>query len=309
MEVGVVIPVGPGRLENLQMVLERVVSQSSPPRIVVLVCDGPDAKVQVAKGMAPVPLAILEAPKPHEPGMEQPRNVGARLLTDLGEKDERFAGLTHVWFLDSDVIVRWDCLEQYAKAMNANSEERVLVGPYEWLPPGKREPDPALHNDPRSASFAEFQPWDIHKGDLSAGLACFSGNLMWPLDLFQKVGGFWDELHHGRCEDGELGLRAVAMGIGVSYVREARGWHLWHGGAPAPTPEYLERTARLNSRDVPMLNARHPWKELGEGGDELFVVDEDGKRFNVRCGKCGEEFNSGEIWNHRKECHAEPQPA
>lgn len=301
MEVGVIIPVGPGREENLETCLKSVIEGTVRPAIIVLVCDGPDAHLNLSAENCPVPLAILKAPK-HEPGMVQPRNVGAKLLMDL-RKDERFKkvpAITHLWFLDTDIIVKSDALEHYRKAMEANDEARILVGPYDWLPDGVREPVTDLHNDPRWVSFKDAYPWDVERENLAAGLACFSGNLVWPIDLFKKVGGFWDEIHHGRCEDGELGLRAVGMGIGVSFVKEARGWHMAH-------PIDIDLVTARNAIDVPKINARHPWKELGApkelgGGDELFVVDEDGKRFNVRCGKCGDNFNSNFIWEHRDEC-------
>lgn len=302
MNTGVVIPVGPARRENLTTCLEHLALQTVKPKIIVLVCDGPDAHIEMEVQSYPIPLAILDAPK-HEPGMPQPRNIGARLLMTL-DQDERFKSIppiSHAWFVDTDIIFRADCLEHFQKAMEANDEPRILVGPYDWLHEGApREPDMNLKNDPRWVSFNDAYPWDVERENLAAGLACFTGNLVWPLDLFKKVGGFWDELHHGRCEDGELGLRAVGMGIGVSFVPEARGWHMWH-------PFSVDWVATANSRDVPMINARHPWKELGEGGDELFVVDEDGKRFNVRCGKCGENFNSNLIWEHREECQGTPE--
>ena len=298
MEVGVVIPVGPGRVENVLQVLKALAEQTEVPRIVVCVCDGPDAALEVEGAGYPTVLAILNAPEKHQPGMEQPRNVGVRLLRDLARTDSRVAGLTHVWFLDSDIIVGPDCLEMYQSAMEAEPIERVLVGPYDWMPEGSREPMPDLKNDPRWVSFDQYEPFQMLTEDLSAGLACFSGNLIWPLDEFERVGGFWNDLHHGRCEDGELGLRAVAMGVPIGFVREARGWHLWH-------PIDLAWAQGANARDVPMLNERHPWVQ-GEG---LFVVEEDGKRFNHRCPNCGQEFNSSEIWAHQSACEAgEPEP-
>jgi GT2 family glycosyltransferase len=303
MKAGVVIPVGPNRHDNVQRALEHLSIQTVAPEIVVLVCDGPESHIdpESLKNF-PMRMAVLDTEK-HEPGLPQPRNVGADLLMKInGGGNEQFESveeITHVWFLDSDIIMGPDCLEHYHKAMESNGEPRVLVGPYDWMPPGQVEPMPELHNDPRWVSFKDAYPWDVERENLSAGLACFSGNLVWPLDLFRKVGGFWDEMHHARCEDGELGLRAVAMGIGVSFVSEARGWHIHHDFD-------VDVVTRKNARDVPMINARHPWKELGEGGEELFVVDEDGKRFNVRC-VCGEEFNSALIWEHREHCTANRQ--
>lgn len=287
MEVGVVIPVGPGRTENLLQVLDCIQKQTILPKVVVVVCDGEDAALEV-EGTYPVPLAVAIAEK-HKPGLEQPRNFGVGLLDKLGAG--MLGSCSHVWFLDSDVLVGEDCLASFHEAMAMEPIERVLIGPYDWMPPGHREPMPDLYNDPRWAFFNEHQPFDIMREQINAGLACFSGNLMWPIAEFKRVGGFWDELHHGRCEDGELGARAVAMGVPISVVPKARGWHMDHDRNMAWIQE-------VNAIDVPKLNERHPWIE-GEG---LFIVDEDGKRFDVRCPNCSQEFNSAEIWAHKSEC-------
>lgn len=335
MPTAVVIPVGPGRIPNLVAVMDSLAKQTVQPRLVVLVCDGPDAALKM-EGVFKLPTAVLETPK-HEPGMEQPRNIGTRLVDDLGQKDPRFAGISHVWFLDSDVIVRPRALEYYTQAYNLAEAWRcpecgtpdvnkdpetavcskcgfdgvepenvgdtdgwlpahsIFVGPYDWLPPGVREPMPELRNDPdgvpppgRWDRFDNNEPDTPVVNDIFAGLACFSGNLIWPIEEFKRVGGFWNDLHHGRCEDWELGVRAVSMGVPITFVREARGWHLHH-------ERNMEWIINANNRDVPMLDERHPYLK-----DEwLFAVDEDGTRFNYRCEICGEEMNAALSWGHR----------
>lgn len=287
MNTAVVIPVGPDRLENLLEVLNCLSNQTVKPGLVAIICDGPEAAFEL-EGNYNIPLAILRTDK-HEPGEEQPRNIGVRLVRDLEARGD--FSFSHVWFLDSDILIEPDCLEMYELAMQAEPIERILIGPYEWMPPGVREPMPDLKNDPRWVSFDVHEPFEMLRGDLSAGLACFSGNLIWPIGEFERVGGFWNELHHGRCEDGELGLRAVSMQVPISYVKGARGWHMYHDFNPEVVQE-------RNARDVPMLNERHPWVK-GEG---LFVEDADGKRFSMRCPSCGAEFPSSEIWAHKNDC-------
>jgi hypothetical protein len=299
MNTAVVIPAGPGRLENLVQVLRCLSDQTVKPVLVAVVCDGEDAAIEV-EGAYGLPLAILNAPK-HVPGEEQPRNIGVRLVRDLeASGNGQFPAISHVWFLDTDVIVGPDCLEMYEEAMRAEPIERVLLGPYEWMPPGVREPMPGLKNDPRWPWFESHEPWEMIRGSddpceqgrpLDAGLACLSGNLVWPIGEFERVGGFWNDLHHGRCEDGELGLRAVSMKVPISFVADARGWHLYHDFNKQVVDE-------RNARDVPMINKRHPWVE-GEG---LFIEDADGKRFGVRCPNCRCEFPSAQIWAHKAEC-------
>lgn len=291
MNIGVVIPVGPDRLENLAEVLTRLEAQTVKPVAVVVVCDGFPAPTNVT-GMS-IPLVVGETPK-HEPGREQPRNIGVRWLRQARESGElEFPEPSHVWFLDSDVIVADDCLEEIINAYEALPDllDRIMVCPYDWLGGEYREPDEGLRNDGRWPSFEQYGPEDVRREDLAAGLACFSGNLVWPINEFERVGGFWNELHHGRCEDGELGVRAVAMGVPISFAALARGWHLLH-------PVNMEVAVRRNTRDVPMLDARHPWIQ----GSDVFVVDRDGKRFEVVCGYCGTTVNTLEWWNHAKDC-------
>jgi GT2 family glycosyltransferase len=295
MSIGVVIPVGARRAENLTAVLGCLARQTARDQLfgVVLVADGEEAYgdlLMVREEMEDYPLmtAAMMVPK-HQPGMEQPRNVGVRVLQSLNERqDEPELRATHVWFMDTDVLVEDDCVEQFLAGWMDGS---ILVGPYDWMPPGVRQPMPALKNDPRWPSFDNAEPKQAITEDLSAGLACFSGNLIWPIDKFVRVGGFWNEIHHGRCEDGELGLRAVAMGVPVTFVPKARGYHMDH-------PRSMEWIQAANARDVPMLNERHPWVEKSG----LFVVEEDGKRFDARC-PCGWTGNTALIWQHQEnEC-------
>lgn len=285
MRLGVVIPVGEGREENLTAVLRCLEHQTVRPACIVVVQDGFGLDAAVVSP----PTIFVGIPK-HEPGREQPRNIGVRVLR------EQLPDVTHVWFLDSDVMVGPRCIEALHHAIAAGPQGRVLIGPYDWLSAGIRPIPgadiPSIRNDPRWAAFDANPPDRVISGDLSAGLACFSGNLVWPVDEFMRVGGFWSEIHHGRCEDGELGLRAVAMGVPMSYVADARGWHLWHKVAHHAV---LER----NARDVPMLNARHPWLQ----GAGVFVVDRDGKAFDVHC-RCGQSVPTLGWWEHARLCPA-----
>lgn len=295
-KIAVVIPVGAGREDNVLAVLESLAVQTMLPAMVALVCDGPDAAMAVEGGGFPVPIAVLNAPEKHRPGLEQPRNLGVKLTQDLGSLADpggQLHGITHAWFLDTDVIVAPTTLEAYFDAMAQEPIHRVLIGPYDWMPPGQREPMPELHNDPRWDMFNQYEPFEIHREKLNVGLGCFSGNLVWPIEEFARVGGFWNEMHHGRAEDGELGVRAVAMGVPMSVVREARGWHLDH-------PRNMAWITETNAIDVPKLNERHPWIE----GAGMLVVEQDGKRFDVVCPNCSQQFNSGDIWRHERECKA-----
>lgn len=297
------MPVGAGRAENVLLALGSIEEQSEPVDAVVVVFDGEDAICDLPEMSVPV---IRWVTRKHQPGMEQPRNIGVHVLQrKFADRDRGYESITHAWFLDSDVVVGPDAHVAIREARVASPEPpssaRVICCPYDWLPPGER-PEPVMtedwidrvstmRSDPRWPSFDQYDASVSRRNDLAAGLAGFSGNLVWPIDQFERVGGFWNDLNHGRCEDGELGLRAVAMGVPIGFAREARGWHLYH-------EVNMQLALERNTRDVPMLNARHPWVE----GSDVFVVEEDGKRFNVRCGECGWEGNTAEWWAHASGC-------
>jgi GT2 family glycosyltransferase len=316
-KTGCVIPVGEGREENLRRTLEAVASASVVPARVVLVFDGASVGPYlpvIAAVESSLRLTVIELEK-HRPGMVQPRNVGVKELAATERID-------YVWFLDTDCAPEPGCLMAFEWAM-LQAGDRILVGRYDWLAEGAEEPQDGVElDDPRAASFAQFSALKVFRGDLSAGLACFSGNLVWPVLGFQRVGGFWSEIHHGRCEDGELGLRAVSMGLPISYCGIAVAHHHWH-------PRNVALAMERNERDVPMLNERHPWVEsrcscghqktlhlsgaaMGDHGgackdcaceefeQAMFVVDRDGKRFDARCSipGCDWSGNTAGIWAH-----------
>lgn len=293
-EVGVVIPVGRGREANLNRVLDSLDEQDTRPDSVFVYGDGLGVlSSQVRARIDRAGWYWTEWFK-HEPGLEQPRNVATRLASAL------HPDLTHVWFIDSDVVVEPNALELIEETL-LQDQDRILILPYDWLGPGSR-PElqghdfwaqaRAVRNDPRWAMFDEHDRTETFTNDLSKGLACFSGNLVWPISEFRRVGGFWAEIHHGRCEDGELGLRAVAMDVPIGLLKEARGYHLHHD---VNTQLAMER----NARDVPMLNDRHPWMEQGA----VFMVDRDGKAFDVRC-RCEQTVPTIGWWEHASSCPA-----
>lgn len=293
MRIGVVIPVGPGREHNLRRVLDCLAMQI--PHVPARICVVEDGEALPSDFSFTEGTLRARRPK-HEPGQEQPRNYGVRALMAHDPL------ISHVWFLDSDIVVEPDCLEAFETGMAQGDERRILVGPYDWLRDGEVPLPgwmPQLHdvrNDPRWQTFDTSMPADTYVNDLSAGLGCFSGNLVWPVTDFMHVGGFWNELHHGRCEDGELGLRAVAMDVPISYVPDARGWHVAH-------PINMAWALTANRRDVPMLNDRHPWVQ--QAGIEL-NLDRDGAAFDVRCPGCGTAVPTIRWWAHAPTCGVIP---
>jgi hypothetical protein len=280
---GVVIPAGEHRTYNLSLVGKYLSKQTKQPDEIVLVCDGWSNHWDFTEHFDSSITRLVRMEKYEPNGLhEQPRNVGVRWLGD----DIDFA-----WFLDSDCIPDKGALQAIEDAQ-AQGPPRVLICPYEWLPPDTRKPVHKLYNDPRKNMFQEYDPSHVAVGDLSFALACFSGNLVWPVADFKRVGGYWNEIHTGRCEDGELGLRAASLGVPMSVCPDARAWHLYHERNEA----LIERR---NARDVPMLNARHPWVE--EKG--IVVTEKDGARFDIVCPSCKEQINTLEIWEHKCQIH------
>jgi hypothetical protein len=156
-------------------------------------------------------------------------------------------------------------------------------------------PDLDLHNDPRWEMFNMYTSDTTFQAHLGVALGNFSGNIVWPIKEFKRVGGYWNYLYTGRCEDGELGVRAAVMGVPMTLVRDARAFHQGAMMAGHGDPEATKK----NQRDVPLINERHPY--IQEQG--LVVADRDGKRFDYKC-ECGQQINSLEIWEHGKRCDA-----
>lgn len=298
-ELGVVITACAGRESNLEVVLDHL-GLADPELRIMVVDDGGELACgsrEMRRG-----IGFCRLFDKHEPGREQPRNIGVRVLRSVRPS------ITHVWFLDSDVVPDPRALPAVRQAIAAGeSKDAILVAPYEWLPAGLRPsgvPDPVWLTaarqvrtpaEPRWPMFEQSPPGPF-RGDLSKGLACWGGNLVWPVAEFERVGGFWNELHHGRCEDGELGARAVAMDVPIFLLPEATGYHLYHDTNDA---EKLRR----NEIDVPKINARHPWLQ----GAGLFVVDRDGRSFSASCRECGELVPTGAWWAHIA-IHGFPSP-
>jgi GT2 family glycosyltransferase len=297
VKVATVIPVGAGRLANLELCLAWLKQQTRPTDYLIVVDDGHNyLGVDLDVDLATSLLVHIDK---HEPGMEQPRNVGVRVARTV------WPDITHVWFLDSDIVTRPTALASLEEAVAVDPEPRIVVAPYDWLDIGIR-PEPgndegiatliaAERNDPRWEMFEASPPDRVYHADLSAGLACFSGNLLWPVEEFERVGGFWAELHHGRCEDGELGLRAVAMDVPISLPPAARGWHLWHDVDVALTWPATRATCRCSTSAT-----------RGSSADGV-LVDRDGAAFDVLCAKCQQAVPTILWWQHAKDCGAAPE--
>jgi len=284
----VVIPCAGNRLENLKEVLKSLMNQTLKPEIIVVECDGFDeseacnfCEEELIHLLQHGVKSLVTHNEKHVPYHDtvQPKNAGVLDLEKIS------FDYNAVWFVDSDIIMDPTTLESYKEAWDYEPN-RILIGPYEWLPPGHRVLSPELRNDPRTQMFYDYDYTYTSVGELNFALANFGGNIIYPRQEFIDVGGFWNDLSAGRVEDGEMGLRCQLMKIPMCVVPKARGYHLAH-------EINTEWVCATNDAEVPRLNERHPWVQ-NEG---LEIVEEDGKRFNWINPETGESVNTLEIWN------------
>jgi len=173
---------------------------------------------------------------------EQPRNKGAR----QAEHDFYI-------FADSDVVLSPMALALYNQDIS-NNPDRIILGVYHWLHPMKitkkdvieRFDDiihhrlmkiplsrPQTHNicrDMRLKAFEETTPDKVHQmpDHLNDALACLSGNICWPKNLFWGIDGYDNHLHAGAHEDGMSGLEAYFKGYGISFDKRIVRGHIYH---------------------------------------------------------------------------------
>jgi len=190
----------------------------------------------------------------------RPRNFGAK----LAEKDT-----VAFLFLDSDIVLNREALQFYFEDFEKN-KERVVIGPYNWLPPQNVKPGNIISNfddvvnarfqiavsgerlghignDIRTPSFVEKEPGKSFN-EVYDGLACFGGNLLVPRSVFWKCGGYDEDTLCG-LEDGEFGIRLWKNDIAFSYDKRCIGYHIWHKIPPARFPPNLrEQINKLNQK-------------------------------------------------------------
>lgn len=177
-----------------------------------------------------------------------PRNIGASHINpeSIG-----------MYFVDSDVILPPDrvqvMINNYKKLSDPN---RVIIGPYHFLnneidagndPEWYTKEIRNFAQDVRWESFNKCKVDETHTG-ISFALACFSGNIFIPRQLFIDAKGFWEQLGAG-VEDGEFGLRLARMGAVFSLDKDLLGFH-------NPHEITGERTKDLR-KYVDMINLRH----------------------------------------------------
>lgn len=238
-----VIPVY-NRSRNLSAVLLNLAAQTVQDFSVVVADDGSeDDSFCVVQSMA-ASLDIQYVWHVHRGyRVAFTRNCGMQ----LAPKDT-----THIWQLDSDVILRKDAV-QAAYDLIEQYPEDVICGRYDWLPPmvwtfddilsqreefwqgrlpwpddvprdadyGGRPSGEPLHLDPRTNV-----DWSSNTSYLCSE-AMLSGNLIIPMGIVKATGGF-DESIEAQGSDSEFGRHCASLGYQMRFSDAIRGVHLYH---------------------------------------------------------------------------------
>ncbi len=179
------------------------------------------------------------------------RHEGARsaLARSLGTK-LRDKKATHVWFLDSDIVIPKDAVAQ-AKKIIAKHPDAVLSGRYDWLNkyvwPYECGADywemfSALLFEPdhRTVSF-DNETVHTHYGCVILG-----GNVVCPVRWLRERA--FDETIIGGGQDGEFSYYLQSLGAPLVFSDTIRGLHMWHP---------LNRLLRDTSMALKLIRARY----------------------------------------------------
>ncbi|MFA5379608.1 MAG: glycosyltransferase family A protein [Dehalococcoidia bacterium] len=227
--ISVVIPVGPGRDDNLRLVLHSLSLQTYRDYEIVLVTNATSLS-WVSEEYPTVSVHYVPHEKPNLASIN--RNVG--VAKSHGD---------HIVFIDSDVVLCKEALSYYAENWH-NFSERVIIGPYHWLPPmavtkkdveewGRliegtlpRIPHPGRHNIGRDGRSCFHNSPDLLFCDYPSCLSMLSGNMGISRRMYDYIGGFDEDLP--RAEDGAFGIACCAAGFQWSYDGRIVGGHLYH---------------------------------------------------------------------------------
>ena len=225
-----VIPVY-NRRKNLFLTLHGLAYQTCRDFEVVVCDDGStDSPLEVLGGFDKYFLVKYYRQARRGYGVCLARNQGARLAR---------RGATHIWFLDSDVVLNPRAVENAVRILSRRPEV-VVTGRYDWL--RARETTPAMiqnweaftnadakndgrkafKNDRRSASE------NTDEEEVPCSGAARSGNLIISVEVFHLTGGFDEDLEGVGGEDCEFGYNMHFRGLRMVMSEGIGGLHLGH---------------------------------------------------------------------------------
>jgi glycosyltransferase involved in cell wall biosynthesis len=282
--ISIIIPVGDGRDDNLDLCLYALRLQTYGDFEIVVAADGDHGVAGVLYSHRNhIPITYYHRRRDtHNLGAVN-RNVGAKLARGQ-----------FLLFIDSDVVLNPRALEFYAEDFR-DFPQRAIAGPYHWCAPmrvwrddiqdwerfaaqamdlmtkPKAELDPLgfklNHNiglDSRKAWTEGAHPEDVYSADYPRALMLLSGNMAISRQLFEYAGGFWEEISRGI--DGAFGLALAEAGGSYSFDPRCYGLHLYHDRSdfaklPDPLPKIIERFHQNPSRIGRMeTGGTWPWR-------------------------------------------------
>lgn len=259
--LSVIIPVF-NRRENLMTCLHSIRVQNKPPELEIIIVDDGSTDglkewfyqnyssglfylndVQTAVGVVTPSRPIRYLSGGPNKGF---RGGRARNIAAFNCNGDR------VVFVDSDIVLNEGALRSYQEAAEENPDV-IIVGMYHWLPPMRwaghlnilttsksltevleraakvgikeeRDNDSPFGNDERWRDFTD----DIHAIRESDGLGALSGNISYPISLFNELGGFDERIVGHGGEDADLGLTAGSKKTKWLFYKPVHGFHLWH---------------------------------------------------------------------------------
>ena len=149
------------------------------------------------------------------------RNQGVR----LSRQDT-----THIWFLDSDVVLNPQAVENAYGILRARPGV-VVAGRYDWL--RARETTPALikdweaFKDVYTRDDGRTAPWN-DTVEVPCSGAARSGNLIIPIKAFFATGGFDEDLEGVGGEDCEFGYALHFQDYMMVMSESIGGLHMDH---------------------------------------------------------------------------------
>lgn len=270
MKVSIIIPTR-DRSQNLDCVLTSLSLQNTNREYEVVVVDdrSTDNTKEVVEKYPDVKYFKVDASY-NSWNASIPRNLGVKMSSgDL------------LWFLDSDVVLPTNAIEETVSAFLKGNRARVLIGSYHWLPAQLVTPDDVKNKwgdlidgklpflqidkkgmlgmkDIRQISFDKAGDSQQEFYSFTDGLACFGGYLLMTKQTFWAAGGY-DESMLAGVEDGDFGITLFEMGAKYSYLKEVCGYHIAH---EQPTG----RDQTVIAAQVLRLNQKHHVDMIHESG-------------------------------------------
>lgn len=255
------------RAENLALTLRALALQTTYDFRVVVSDDGSTDNTREVVDSYRSFFRIKYTTHPHDGyRVSLVRNRGMRIVGD---------GTTHVWFIDSDVVLNPRAVERGLRIIEKRPNT-VVCGRYDWLPPMKvtKQDLEKRWEDLVSARLPRYRvdhdlgivgddprkvEWNCQKEISVFRGATLSGNLIVPMSWLVMTGGF-DENIEGQGQDCEFGYHLQELGAKVVFCECIRGYHLSHYRDKEWMTKSVRNTIRYIHKkyDVPLREEQLP---------------------------------------------------